>query len=113
VALGVTLALLYIRGASTRRPVVGAIHGLTGAAALGLLILALQRQGQDFQLRADAMGVGYFGIFAAVLFSIALTLGLLIPLLARRLPNVAGAMIAAHASVAITAFVLFLAWASV
>jgi hypothetical protein len=58
------------------------------------------------------MGVGSFGMFAAVLFGLALAFGPLIRLLARRLPHVGGTIIAAHASLAITAFVLFLAWAS-
>jgi hypothetical protein len=107
VALGVTLALLYVRGTSPRSSVVGLVHGLTGAVALGILILALQGP-----RRGDAMGVGSFGNFAAVLFGLALASGPLIRLLVRRLPNVAGAIIATHASFAITGFVLFLAWAS-
>jgi hypothetical protein len=106
-AVGATLALLYLRGAATRRPIVGVVHGLIGATGLCLLIAALQgpRHG-------DAMGVGSFGSFAAVLFGIALVLGLLIPLLAKRSPRVTGVILAAHATVAITAFVLFLPWAS-
>jgi hypothetical protein len=72
-----------------------------------MLIIALQGPP-----RGDAMGVGSFGLFAAVLFGLALAFGPLIPLLTRRLPGVAGAMVAVHASVAITAYVLFLAWAS-
>lgn len=107
-ALGVTLALLYIRGTATRRPVAGIIHGLTGAVGLGLLIFALQGP-----RRGNAMGVGSFGIAAAVLFGLALTLGPLVPLLTHRSPRVAGLVIAVHASLAITAFVLFLAWASI
>jgi len=103
----VTLALLYVRGMYQRNPIPGIIHGLTGAGGLGMLILALQGP-----RRGDAMGVGSFGAFAAVLLSLALVSGPLIRLLARRLPNVAGAVIAIHASFAITAFVLFLAWAS-
>jgi hypothetical protein len=107
VALGATLALLHVRGTSPRNSVVGLIHGLTGTVALGMLILALQGP-----RRGDAMGAGSFGIFAAMLFGLALASGPLIRLLARRLPNAAGAIIATHASFAITAFVLFLAWAS-
>jgi hypothetical protein len=107
VALGVTLALLHVRGTSARRPILGILHGLTGAIGLGLLILVLQGP-----RRGDAMGAGSFGILAAVLFGLALGSGPLIALLARGLPNVAGAVIATHAAFAITAFVLFLAWAS-
>ena len=107
-ALGVALALRYIRGTATRRPVGGFIHGLTGAVGLGLLIFALQGP-----RRGDAMGVGSFGLVAAALFGLALTIGPLVPLLTHRSPRMAGLIIAAHASLAITAFVLFLAWASV
>jgi hypothetical protein len=83
------------------------VHGLTGAIGLGLLIFALQGP-----RRGDAMGAGSFGIVAAVLFGSALAFGPLIRLLRRRAAHVAGAVIATHASLAITAFVLFLAWAS-
>jgi uncharacterized membrane protein len=107
VALGATLVLLFVRGTAPRSSVAGIVHGCTGAVGLGLLILVLQGP-----RRGDAMGAGSFGIFAAVLFSFALAIGPLIRLLARRLPNVTGAVIATHASFAITAFVLFLAWAS-
>jgi hypothetical protein len=107
VALGVALALLYLRGTTPRRPIVGLIHGMLGATGFVLLITALRGP-----RRGDAMGVGSFGIFAAVLFGIALTVAPLIPLLAKRSPRVSGVVIAAHASLAITAFVLFLAWAS-
>jgi hypothetical protein len=105
--LGVTLALLYVRGTSPRQPFPGIIHGLTGAVGLGLLILALQGP-----RRGDAMGAGSFGIVAGVLFGLALAFGPLIWFLGRRAPHVAGGIIAVHASLAITAFVLFLAWAS-
>jgi hypothetical protein len=106
VALGVTLALLSLR-TSTRWPIAGVVHGLIGTAGFILLIAALQAP-----RRVDTMGVGSFGIFAATLFGMAMALGPFIPLLAKRSPRAAGVIIAAHASLAITAFVLFLAWAS-
>jgi hypothetical protein len=87
--------------------VAGVTHGLIGAIGLGLLIIALQGP-----RRGDAMGVGSFGTVAAVLFAFALPLGPLIGLLARRAPRVAGLTVVTHASLAITAFVLFLAWVS-
>jgi hypothetical protein len=105
VALGVTLALRYLRGG--RLPVVGVVHGLMGATGLVLLVVALQGP-----RRGVAMGVGSFGVVAAVLFGIALTLGPFVPLLTKRVPRAAGVVLAAHASIAITAFVLFLAWTS-
>ena len=61
----------------------------------------------------DAMGVGSFGQVAAVLFGIALTIG---PFSTVSEPShvsgFAGVVIAFHAGVAVTAFVLLLAWAS-
>jgi hypothetical protein len=59
------------------------------------------------------MGVGSFGTTAAVLFSIALAFGLIIAISIRYVPRIAGITIAAHAILAITAFVLLLAWVSV
>jgi hypothetical protein len=101
----VTLALLHLRG--QRKPAVGVVHGLLGASGLALLLIALRgpRHG-------DALGMGSFGISAAVLFGIALALGLLVLLLFRRAPRAAGIAVAAHATIAITAFVLLLAWTS-
>jgi hypothetical protein len=58
------------------------------------------------------MGVGSFGIAASLLFGIALAFGPFIPLSMKRAPRFAGLLVAAHATVAITGFVLFLAWAS-
>jgi hypothetical protein len=105
VTVGATLALLYLRGVV--KPIAGVLHGLLGVTGLGLLILALRgpRHG-------DAMGVGSFGITAAVLVGVALTIGPFIPLSAKRSPRVAGVVIATHATLAITGFVLLLAWTS-
>ena len=103
--LGVALALRYLRGG--RWPVIGVVHGLFGAAGFGLLVIALQGP-----RRGDAMGVGSFGIAASVLFGMALTLGPFIPLLMNRTPRAAGLLMAAHATIAITAYVLLLAWVS-
>ena len=105
-ALGVTLALLYLRG--QRTPFLGLVHGVVGAAGFCLLVLVLQGP-----RRGDAMGVGSFGIAAAVLFGIALAFGLIIAVSIRHAPRVAGVTIATHATLAIIAFVLLLAWASI
>lgn len=100
-----TLALLFLRG--RRLPALGVVHGLVGAGGIALLVTVLRGP-----RRGDAMGVGSFGIAAAVLFGIALAIGLTVPLLYRRAPLASGAVIAIHGSVAITAYVLFLAWSS-
>jgi hypothetical protein len=83
------------------------VHGIFGAVGLGLLIVALRGP-----RRGDAMGVGSFGIAASVLFGIALTFGPFIPLLMKRAPRFAGLLMATHATLAITAYVLLLAWVS-
>jgi hypothetical protein len=101
--LGVTLTLLLLRG--QRKPAIAVGHGLVGATGLCLLLLALRgpRHG-------DAMGVGSFGAAAAVLFGIGLLIGLLVLVSRKRAPRIAGVLIATHAVLAITAFVLMLAW---
>ena len=83
------------------------IHGAAGAIGLGLLLLALRGP-----RRGDAMGAGSFGLAAACLFTAALLLGLALPVVLKRASRLTGFGIATHASLAITAFVLFLAWAS-
>ena len=103
--LGAALTLFYLR--DVRRPRLGIIHGLIGAGGLSLLVIVLQGPP-----RGEAMGAGSFGVVASVLFGIALAFGPLIALAYRRSPRVAGFLIATHASLATTAFVLFLAWAS-
>lgn len=105
VALGASLALLYLRG--RRLPIVGMVHGLVGASGLALLVATLQGP-----RRGDAMGVGSFGTAGAALFGAALAFGLCIPLSNRWAHRFVGAVIATHAGLAITAFILFLAWAS-
>jgi hypothetical protein len=107
VALGVAVALQYLRPTSPRGAFAGVIHGLTGALGFGLLIIALQGP-----RRGDAMGAGSFGIAAAVLFGLALLFGPFVRVLVRRFPRAAGLVLATHASIALTGFVLFLAWAS-
>jgi len=101
------LALSHLRGVQFRRPLIGIAHGLIGFAGLCLLILALQGP-----RRGDAMGVGSFGTVAAVLFGVALTFGPFVPLLMKRSAGFARVILAAHATIAITGFVLFLAWFS-
>jgi hypothetical protein len=110
VALGSVLALWHMRATEGRRGppwLVGALHGVLGAGGLGALLLLLQGP-----RRGDAMGVGGFGTAAAVLFAAAAVAGVAVPLLIRRFPRGAGLTIAVHASLAITGYVLFLAWSA-
>jgi hypothetical protein len=110
VAIGVVLALWHMH-ASDNKPgppwPLGILHGALGIAGLLALILLLQGP-----RRGDAMGAGSFGTTAAVLFAIALAAGVTIPLLIRRFPRSTAVSIALHAGLAITGYVLFLAWAS-
>lgn len=107
VALGITLALLHLRGSSAPHWLIGALHGMLGAAGLGTLILALRGPPRGMQT-----GVASFGAVAAVLAAVALALGLGIITLGRRSGRHIGAMIAVHGTLAITAYVLLAAYVS-
>jgi hypothetical protein len=105
VAAGSALALWHLRAAdgATRPPVAAGIaHGVVGAAGLALLLLALRGPA-----RGVGAGVGSFGTVAAVLFVAALLTGIVMLLLRRK-----GVVMAIHAGVAITGYVLLLAWSS-
>ena len=100
VALGSGLAIQFIRGPMVRRPPrpVAAIHGVLGAAGLAAL-LEMLRHG----LPPSAMGTTGFTPASAILFALALALGLLMALRQRR---PAGVLVAIHASLAIAGFVV-------
>ena len=106
VLFGVVLALLRLRGS---RPAwqVGALHGVTGAAGFGALLLALRGPP-----RGVLTGVTSFGMAAAVLAAAALAVGLAIAAIGRRLRRGGGSVIAVHGVLAITAYVLLLAYVS-
>ena len=106
VLFGVVLALQRLRGS---RPAwqVGALHGVTGVAGLGALLAALRGPP-----RGVLTGVTSFGMAAAVLAAAALAVGLAIAVLGQRLRRGAGSMIAVHGALAITAYVLLLAYVS-
>jgi hypothetical protein len=104
VAAGTLLALLHLRAtdkASLPPRVAGLAHGLVGATGLGFLLLALTGAARGI----DA-GVGSFGAISAGLFAGAILTGSL--LLFRR----NGIVMAIHAGIAITGYVLLLAWNS-
>ena len=98
---------MHLRGMTIRRPGLGLVHAFAGFTGIRLLTWALEgpRHG-------DAMGVGSFGTAAAVLFIIALLFGFVAPRLSRWGPKLTGVALAAHATIAITGFVLLLAWSS-
>lgn len=103
VAAGSGLAAWHMRDGASRPPrISGIAHGIAGAAGLALLIVALQGPP-----RGVATGVSAFGPASAVLFGVALLTGLAVLVLRRK-----AVPIAIHAGVAITGYVLLLAWAS-
>jgi hypothetical protein len=87
----------------------GAAHGIAGAAGVVLLLMALRGPP-----RGVATGSSSFGLEAAVLLGAALLAGLAIVVLARqrvRERAVTGAMVV-HALLAVTGYVLWVAYAS-
>lgn len=101
VLLGILLALLHLRSAGRSPPwPIGALHGLIGASGLGALLIALRGPP-----RGVAFGVGPFGVFAAGLLVLALLAGLGVAT-ALRLRRRPGTLIAAHAMLAVTGFVI-------
>jgi len=105
VVLGIVLALLHLRGLHPHW-MFGALHGVLGATGLGTLVLALRGPP-----RGVLTGVAWFGTIAALLAAAALALGLGIVALARRSRGV-GPVIVVHGTLAITAYVLLLAYVS-
>ncbi|MDA8049651.1 MAG: hypothetical protein M0002_06545 [Rhodospirillales bacterium] len=105
VALGTVLALLHLRPG--RRPPpwqLGALHGLIAAAGLAALFLSL-----GGPPRGLTNGTAPFGEFAATLLVLALLagLGILAMLYTARRP---GLLIAVHAALAVTGFVILAAY---
>jgi hypothetical protein len=85
----------------------GVGHGVLGAAGLGVLVLALRGPP-----RGTANGVASFGPVGAVLGAAALLLGLIIAALTWRKARGTGFAIAAHATLAIAAYVMLFAFLS-
>lgn len=102
---GSVVALLHLRGTAYPRPLSGVLHGVLGLAGLAALILALRGPPRGI----DA-GVGAFGAVAAVLAAAALVVGVGVLALLRYRPQIAGLAIVLHATLAITAYVVLLAY---
>lgn len=105
VVLGAVLAVLHLRPSGLRPSwPVGLVHGAIGAAGLALLIASLGGSS-----RGATNGTAEFGTFAAALIALALLagLGLLAMLSSGRRP---GVLIAVHATLAITGFVILAAY---
>jgi hypothetical protein len=105
VAAGTVLALWHLRAADrgSRPPLAAGIaHGVAGAAGFVFLLLALRGPARGI----DA-GAGSFGTVAAVLFAGAALTGIAQLMLRRK-----AVAMAVHAGLAITGYVLLLAWNS-
>jgi len=76
------------------------VHGIVGAAGLIALLFTLRGPA-----RGVAAGVGSFGTVSAVLFAAALLTGIALFALRHK-----GIVMAIHAGIAITGYVLLLAW---
>jgi hypothetical protein len=101
--IGAALAVGYMRrpAAGRARPALPACHGALGAAGLAVLLAALGRG-----LPRSVMGTAGFGCTSAALFVLALVLGLGIARAAWRGRRPAGALVGAHAAVAIAGLVV-------
>lgn len=104
--IGLALALLYLRGPGTRalHPAIPALHGAVGAASLAVLLLALGGGRPP-----GRMGTAGFGRTAAALLAAALALGLSMAVAAWRGRRPSGALVGAHAGLAIAGLVVL--WA--
>ena len=106
--LGTWLAVMHLRtdGAVAPPWMLAALHGLVGVAGLGCLLLALQGPPRGLD-----RGTAGFGTIAAALIAAAAVLGA--GFVAARLRGRAplGLMIVAHATLAVSGFVILTAYA--
>ena len=107
VLLGVAIGIRFLGDRRLPSRTVGAVHGLLGASGLSALILSLVNGAGT----GDRYGTASFGPAAAILAALAALAGAGIALLGRRTPRRIGLLIGVHASLAVTAYVLLLAYA--
>jgi hypothetical protein len=106
VLLGSVLAVPHLQTEGRAPPwSLAALHGLLAISGLGCLALALRGPSRGLD-----QGVASFGIIAAVLITLAASLG--VALLATRVfkRRVAGIMIGIHATLAVSGFVILAAY---
>jgi len=107
VLIGVAIGIRFLGGRRMPSRAIGAVHGLLGVSGLCVLIFALMSSAGA----GDRYGTASFGPAAAVLAALAVLVGVGIALLGRKAPRGSGLLIVVHASVAVTAYVLLLAYA--
>ncbi len=103
VVAGTILALWHLRGPDEGLGpplAAGLAHGAAGAVGLVILLFALRGPPRGVEA-----GAGSFGTTAAVLFGGAILTGVVVLLVRKK-----GTVIAIHAGIAITGYVLLLAW---
>ena len=108
VTLGAFLAFMYLRAAHVLPSAVAITHGSLGAFGIAALAYALSRE----PIRGVAYGVSSFGVVAAALGGLALLLGFTIALLKWRTNRRVGLLIGVHATFAVAAYTLLLAYVS-
>ena len=103
VAIGLGLGIHHLRGPAAGRPprFIPPVHGVVGAAGLALLLLALRRG-----VPPSAEGTAGFAPAAAMLFALALLIGLVMAALTWRGRRPPGVVVAVHAGAAIAGFVV-------
>jgi hypothetical protein len=106
VLIGVAIGIRFLGDRRLPSRTVGAVHGLLGASGLSALILSLVSGAGT----GDRYGTASFGPAAAILAALAALAGAGIALLGRRTPRRIGVLIGVHASLAVTAYVLLLAY---
>ncbi len=103
-AAGTILVLWHMRG--SRPPLLAGIaHGIAGILGLAALLLVLRGPP-----RGVAMGAGSFGPMSGWLLGGAVASGAALLILRRKAPAV---VMAVHGGLAVTGYVLFMAWYSV
>ena len=105
VLVGTPLAILYLRGGRPPLWRFGALHGLIGIGGLAILALALRGPPRGIE-----QSTGSFGAIAAVLIALAAFTGLVQLALRLRGRRLTGALLGAHATLAVGGFVILLVY---
>jgi hypothetical protein len=107
VLLGSALALLHLRANGAARPPLplGLLHGLLAIVGLSCLVLALRGPPRGLD-----QGMASFGLIAAALLTLAALVGAGLFASRVRKKAAAGAMIGIHATLAVSGFVILVAY---
>jgi hypothetical protein len=105
VALGTTLAVLYLRARAAAPFLLTALHGLFGLGGFACLLLALRGPPRGLD-----QGTGSFGVIAAALFAAAVLAGFCVLFIHRFKKRHASTLIGLHATLAVSGFVILAAY---